>query len=85
LSITAPRLPSSPSFPTAHSITVARIASPHSVHRAYQSLFLDGLKEFFQSKRRILKKGDVIAIGICEEGARFGKEEIKAPEEEDIE
>lgn len=62
---------SSPSFPTAYSVTVARIASPHSVNRAYQSLFLEGLKEYFQSHRRVLKKGDIIAVGICEDTARF--------------
>nr|CRX79136.1 hypothetical protein ls5930a1_00167 [Leucosporidium scottii]CRX79213.1 hypothetical protein ls5931a1_00041 [Leucosporidium scottii] len=70
LTVSPARL-SSPSFPTAHSVTVARIASPHSVNRAYQSLFLDGLKQYFQSHRRVLKKGDIIAVGICEDTARF--------------
>lgn len=71
---------SSPFFPTAHSVTVARVASPHSVNRAYQALFLDGLKQYFQSRRRVLKKGDLIAVGICEDTARFS--EAKSEEDE---
>ncbi|GAA6037672.1 hypothetical protein JCM8097_002278 [Rhodosporidiobolus ruineniae] len=68
----------SPSFPTAGSLTLARLASPHSVNKLYQPLFLDGLKEYFQSKRRTVKNGDVIAVGIQEDRVRFfgeGKEE----------
>lgn len=71
---------SSPFFPTAHSVTVARVASPHSVNRACQTLFLDGLKQYFQSRRRVLKRGDLIAVGICEDTARFS--EAKSEEDE---
>jgi peroxin-6 len=70
LQLTSARL-ADPVFPTAKSVTVARIASPHSVNRAYQPLFLEGLKQYFQSHRRILKQGDLIAVGICEENVRF--------------
>ena len=52
-------------------MTVARIASPHAVHRAFLPLFLDGLKDHFQRQRRVLKVGDLIGVGIDEEGARF--------------
>lgn len=72
LALSPSRLPS-PAFPVAHSLTVARIASPHSVHRAYQSLFLDELKEYFKNSKRVLKKGDLIAVGICEEAARYAE------------
>lgn len=78
---------SAPHFPTAHSVTVARIASPHSVHRAYQPLFLDALKDYFQGRRRVLKKGDLIAVGVCEDVARYstgGKEDSKV-EDDDVE
>lgn len=81
ISLTPSRL-TAPAFPVAHSVNVARIASPHSVHRAYQSLFLEGLKNFFQSRRRILKKGDVIAVGICEDTARFAEGKT---EDDDVE
>lgn len=79
--LTSARL-ADPVFPTAKSVTVARVASPHSVNRAYQPLFLEGLKQYFQSHRRILKQGDLIAVGICEENVRFI--DLKS-EEDDIE
>lgn len=71
-----------PAFPTAHSVTVARIASPYSVHRSYQAAFLAALKDYFQGRRRILKEKDIIAVGISEEGARFG---TSVAEEDEIE
>jgi len=52
-------------------LTLARIASPHSVNKLYQPLFLEGLKDYFQNQRRVVKKGDVIAIGIEEGRVRF--------------
>ncbi|GAA5903296.1 AAA family ATPase peroxin 6 [Sporobolomyces salmoneus] len=69
-----------PSLPIAASLTLARVASPHSVNKLYQPLFLEGLKDYFQNRRRVVKKGDVIAIGIEESRVRFmsnndGKEE----------
>lgn len=74
----------SPQLPTASSLTLARIASPHSVNKLYQPLFLEGLKDYFQNQRRVVKKGDVIAIGIEEGRVRFtatsgndGKEETE--------
>ncbi|GAA5964160.1 hypothetical protein JCM3765_005357 [Sporobolomyces pararoseus] len=70
-----------PSLPTAASLTLARIASPHSVNKLYQPLFLEGLKDHFQNRKRVVKKGDVIAISIDEGRTRYmshvsdGKEE----------
>ncbi|SCZ94448.1 BZ3500_MvSof-1268-A1-R1_Chr12-2g03905 [Microbotryum saponariae] len=77
-------LPFQPAFPIASSVTVARVASPRSVHRVYQSLFLDGLKGFFKDRQRILKRGDVIAVGICEDMARFS-EGAAAEDEDEVE
>lgn len=57
------------------------------MHRAYQPLFLDALKDYFQGEKRILKKGDLIAVGVCEDIARYSssnKEDAKG-EEEDVE
>ena len=58
-------------FPTADAVTIARVASEHSMHKRYQPIFLEGLKAFFQEKRRILKQGDLIAIPIDDALARF--------------
>lgn len=61
-----------PNFPTAISVTVARVASPHSVNKNCQNLFLKALRNFFQIQERILFIGDLIAVIIDEEVARFG-------------
>ncbi|GAA6020420.1 hypothetical protein JCM10207_002101 [Rhodosporidiobolus poonsookiae] len=60
-----------PPFPTASSVTLARLASPHSVNKVFQPLFLDGLKDHFQNKQRTVKQGDVVAVAIDEERVRF--------------
>lgn len=53
-----------PAIPTARSVTVARVASPISVDRAYQPLFLRSLKNYFGARKRLVKKGDLIAISL---------------------
>lgn len=63
---------------------MARVASPYSINRVYQSLFLEGLKNYFQLKKRILKKGDLIAIEFSEEEVRFGEFKSIDLEEEKV-
>ncbi|GJN93762.1 hypothetical protein Rhopal_006819-T1 [Rhodotorula paludigena] len=58
-------------LPTAASVTIARLASPHSVNKVFQPLFLEGLKEHFSRCRRVVKEGDVVAVGIDEERVTF--------------
>lgn len=58
-------------LPVASSVTIARVATPHSVNKVFQPLFLDALKEHFQNKHRKVVKGDVIAVGIAEDKIRF--------------
>ncbi|KAF9268256.1 AAA-domain-containing protein [Marasmius fiardii PR-910] len=53
-----------PTVPTAVSITIARIASPISINRSYQTLFLNALKLHFQGRKRLIKQGDIIAVAI---------------------
>jgi peroxin-6 len=53
-----------PAIPTARAVTVARVASPISTDRTYQLLFLHSLKNYFGVKKRLVKKGDLIAIGV---------------------
>ncbi|THV08077.1 AAA-domain-containing protein [Dendrothele bispora CBS 962.96] len=53
-----------PVVPTARSVTIARIASPFSINRTYLSLFLQALKKYFRGKRTLVKKGDIITVGI---------------------
>ncbi|KAJ7734916.1 AAA-domain-containing protein [Mycena maculata] len=53
-----------PVIPTAKAITIARVASPVSVDRAYQPAFLRSLKNYFSHSKRLVKHGDLIAVGI---------------------
>jgi len=64
-------LSSAPLFPpAAKEVTLLRIASPISTDRALQSSLLLQLKSYFESCRRLVRKGDVIAVGIDEALAR---------------
>lgn len=53
-----------PAIPIARTVTIARVASPVAVDRAYQALFLRSLKSFFDSAKRLVKNGDVIAVSL---------------------
>ncbi|KAJ4501694.1 P-loop containing nucleoside triphosphate hydrolase protein [Lentinula lateritia] len=53
-----------PSIPIAHSVTVARVASPLSINKAYQNSFLEALKTHFTLGKRLIKQGDIVAVGI---------------------
>jgi peroxin-6 len=53
-----------PIIPTATSVSLARVASPFSTGRVYQPLFLRALKTHFETSKRLVKKGDMIAVGI---------------------
>ncbi|GAA5940270.1 hypothetical protein JCM3775_004416 [Rhodotorula graminis] len=72
-------------LPTASSVTIARLASPLSVNKVFQPLFLEGLKEHFSRCTRAVKNGDVIAVGIDEERVRFAQEGKEgAPHEDEV-
>jgi peroxin-6 len=53
-----------PPIPTARSITVASVASPITTQRKYQPILLRVLRKYFDGKRRLLKKGDLIAVAV---------------------
>lgn len=53
-----------PGVPTARSITLARVASPFSIHRRHEPLFIDALHEYFGSLKRLVKDGDIIPLRI---------------------
>ncbi len=56
--------PRRPTIPTAKIVTIARVASAFSTDRAYQPLFLQALQTYFKRTTRLVKQGDVIAVGI---------------------
>jgi hypothetical protein len=51
-------------LPTAKAVTIARVASRLSTNRSYQPLVLQGLKNFFDGKRRLIKQGDLFAVKV---------------------
>jgi peroxin-6 len=53
-----------PPIPTAQSITVARVASPVTTQRKYQPIILRALRKYFDGERRLLTKGDLIAVPV---------------------
>ncbi|PWY98849.1 AAA-domain-containing protein [Testicularia cyperi] len=63
-------------LPFADSLTIARVAGPLSVDRAYQGLFLEALRTYFEDRRRICRTGDIIAVAIEANKARFVRKEL---------
>jgi len=61
------------SLPFADSLSISRVPSQISTSKNFQPLFLAGLRSYFEGKRRVVKKGDLIAVGIGERGGRFVK------------
>jgi peroxin-6 len=55
---------SHPAFPTASNVTLARIASPFSTDRNYQSHVLHSLRTHLDQAKRLVKQGDLIAIAL---------------------
>ncbi|KAG5643908.1 hypothetical protein DXG03_009479 [Asterophora parasitica] len=53
-----------PAIPNARAVTIARVASPVSINRVYQPLFLKSLKGYFESTKRLVKQGDIIAVSL---------------------
>ncbi|KZV91614.1 AAA-domain-containing protein, partial [Exidia glandulosa HHB12029] len=53
-----------PPIPTARAVTIARVASPASTDRTLQPLFLRALRSFFAGRKRLVKKGDLVAVKI---------------------
>ena len=53
-----------PTIPVAKTVTIARVASAFSTNRAYQLLFLQALQDYFKQSTRLVKQGDIVAVGI---------------------
>lgn len=61
---------SHPPVPVARAITVARVSSPISTDRAYQTSFLHSLHQYFLDQRRLVKQGDIIALPLNTDDVR---------------
>ncbi|KAI0259961.1 P-loop containing nucleoside triphosphate hydrolase protein [Gloeopeniophorella convolvens] len=51
-------------LPTAKAVTIARVASRLSTNRTYQPLVLQGLKNFFEGKKRLIRQGDLFSVKV---------------------
>ena len=60
----------SPAIPVARAATIARVASPLTINRQYQSLFTNGLKKYFDCGKKLMKQGDLFAIPIATDLSR---------------
>lgn len=63
-----------PPIPVARSVTIARVASPNSINRQYQSLFLRSLRSYFDAGKRLVKRNDIIAVSIDIDSSRWLEE-----------
>jgi peroxin-6 len=70
-----------PAIPTAKCVTVARVASPISVDRTYQPIFLLSLKKYFGTTKRLVKQGDLIPVNIDTDAvSRLGHSDLQLDE-----
>ncbi|KAL1722738.1 P-loop containing nucleoside triphosphate hydrolase protein [Schizophyllum commune] len=68
--LSSPFGPSQPPVPTARSVTISRVGSPISINKQYQSQYLNELKQYFEERKRLVKKGDMIALAVDTNVAR---------------
>lgn len=52
--------------PLAKEVTLLKVATPLSMDRVLQPALFTGLKQYFESKRRLLKSGDLVGISVDE-------------------
>lgn len=78
ISLTPAPLGTSPSrVPVARTVTVARVASPISTDRAYQSSFLKSLHGYFANQRRLVQQDDIIALMVNTDHVRQAASEAE--------
>lgn len=69
--------------PFADSLTISRVADALSINRNYQSLFLGALRLHFEGKKRVIREGDIIAVGFDKGKVRWIRGENGGEEEEE--
>ncbi|KAL1743282.1 P-loop containing nucleoside triphosphate hydrolase protein [Schizophyllum fasciatum] len=82
--LASPFGPSTPPVPTAHSVTISRVGSPISINKRYETNYLHKLKQFFEERKRLVKKGDIIALSLDTNLARTAQpDEDEEPAEQE--
>ena len=59
-----PKMSSSSVPPVAREVTLLRVSTPLTTDRALQAGLMAGLKQYFEHKRRIMRKSDLVGISI---------------------
>ncbi|RMD42144.1 hypothetical protein DV735_g2998, partial [Chaetothyriales sp. CBS 134920] len=59
-----PRPSTSKTPPTAREVSLLKISTPTTTRKDLQPALFSGLKRFFEEKKRIIKRGDLLAIAI---------------------
>lgn len=73
--------------PLAKEVTLLKVSTPLSMDRVLQPALFAGLKQYFESRRRILKSGDLVGISVDESLGRAvfsGTSSGDANQEDDI-
>ncbi|EEP76556.1 peroxisomal biogenesis factor 6 [Uncinocarpus reesii 1704] len=80
LSRPGPNQPKHRSPPIAKEVTLVKISTPLSMDRALQPALFGALKRHFESKRRLVKSGDIVGISVDEGLGKTIFSATKAPE-----
>ncbi|EPQ58726.1 hypothetical protein GLOTRDRAFT_11691, partial [Gloeophyllum trabeum ATCC 11539] len=69
-----------PTIPVADEVTIARVASPITIHRAFQPLVLRSLKDYFGDNARLVLEGDIIVMTVSTNDLSGLEQETSATE-----
>lgn len=72
------KIDNSSSPPVAEELTILRISTPLSTERALQTGIFTALKQYFETKQRILKQGDIIALPVDTKVSRLLAQPVSA-------
>lgn len=73
-----------PPIPTARGLTIARVPSGASTDRTLQPLCLRALKSYFAAGKRLVRKGDLLAVSIDRSQASLIVADDKADEDTEV-
>ncbi|CRG88292.1 Peroxisomal biogenesis factor 6 [Talaromyces islandicus] len=76
---------SNKSPPVAKEVTLLKISTPLSSERSIQTALFAGLRRYFESKKRLVKSGDIVGISVDEGLGRAVFSATKGPESGGIE
>lgn len=70
-------------LPFADALSISRVAGPLSINRAYQPLFLNALRSYFEGRRRVVKEGDIVSVAFDSAKVRWTRSSNEGEESSD--